>query len=67
MNISYWENEMIKEVPTFFVMRNVSVFGGKLNGLAITNIIMSFIMILVGLFLSYINRMKFHDRINLEE
>lgn len=40
-------------------MRNLSVFGGKFNGLAITNIFLSFFMILIALFLAYINRIKF--------
>ena len=61
LEIKFWDNLLLREVETAVVMKTVSVFGGNFKELAIANLILSFMLIMIGIFLSYIHKIKFTD------
>ena len=68
IDIDFWKNKQIENIHKEVVIRNLSNIGGKFGELISSYFILSFIMVVMGLTLLYIHRIKFtdgiyHDRI----
>lgn len=67
MKVNFWVNEKLKDIHTFVVFRNLSTFGGKFNSLAVANLMVSFTLVIIILYLQYIHWIKFKDGLILDK
>ena len=66
IEISYWDNIKLRNIYSFVSIKQVSRFGGNMNGLAGCCIAVCFSGIVIAMFLRYFNRIKFKDKVTEE-
>ncbi len=63
LEITYWENKLLKEVYAEIMLKNLTFLGGDFDQMVISYLFVGFFMIVIGLTLMYIHKIKFTDGI----
>ena len=61
IDLNFWDNELTKNVETYISIQNLTSLGGNFDIFGYSSIFLSFIILLIGLFLTYIHQIKFRQ------
>lgn len=61
INLNFWDNDLTKNIETYISIQNLSALGGNYKIFGYSSLLLSFIILLIGLFLTYIHKIKFRQ------